>query len=405
MGFRFMKKFIEKIIEKFMKRSHKNTKESERISLRTLRNSTFRIDLQLFARAEDEGRTEEPTAHKERKSREEGKVARSQELVSSLVLLFVLLGIWILGTYIMDSFKRMFYQSFQVLNQPFHLNNLNFYLGNALWHIARVALPIFLLAWVVAFLSNVIQVGFFFAGKAIKMDFKKVSFTTNKMFSKIFFSRQTLVNLVKSILKVAVILLVVYMFLDWKKFLLLGSINMEINQAFGFVTELAFYVSGVSALVFFVLSIPDYFFQKYEHRENLRMTRQELKEERKETEGDPHLKQRLRDRQREMMRRRMMEEVPKADVVITNPTHYAIALKYEAEKMTAPRVVAKGKDYIALRIRQIALENRVSLVENPELARSLFLAVEIGDDVPEEFYQAVAEVLAFVIRSREKIKV
>ena len=152
------------------------------------------------------------------------------------------------------------------------------------------------------------------------------------------------------------------------------------------------------------LSIPDYFFQKFEHRENLKMTRQELKEERKETEGDPYLKQRLRDRQREMLRRRMMEEVPKADVVITNPTHYAIALKYEALTMTAPRVVAKGKGYIALRIREIALENSVSLVENPQLAQSLFLAVEIGDEVPEEFYQAVAEVLAFVIRTREKMK-
>ena len=222
----------------------------ERVDLE--RQESFWIDLQLFARAEDEGRTEEATAYKERKAREEGKVARSQELVSSLVLLFVLLGIWILGTYIMDSFKRMFYQSFQTLNQPFHLNNLNFYLGNTIWQIAKVGLPIFLLAMVVAFLSNVIQVGFLFAGKAIKADFKKISFTTNKMFSKIFLSRQTLVNLVKSVLKVGVILLVVYVFLDWKKSLILGSINMEVNRAFSVITELAFYVGGASALVFFV---------------------------------------------------------------------------------------------------------------------------------------------------------
>ncbi|MDH5681139.1 MAG: flagellar biosynthesis protein FlhB [Spirochaetota bacterium] len=362
------------------------------------------IDLQLFAKPEDEGRTEEPTAYKQRKAREEGKVARSQELVSALVLLFSFITLWILGDYTFGQMKEVFKKMIINMDIPFTNGNLGYYLYNAIWDIFVITGPILLVTVVIAFLSNVIQVGFQFAPKAMKVDWKKVSFTANKMFSKIFFSKQTAMNLAKSVFKVAVVVAVAYSFVSWQKQTIINTINMDVAESFSTLTKISFYIAGTCCLIFLVLSVPDLYFQKAEHKESLKMSRHEVKEERKDTEGDPFVKQRLRERQRELMSRRMMDEVPQADVVITNPTHYAIAVKYDSDNMMAPLVVAKGQDYIALRIKEIAIENEVHIVENKALAQSLYPIVEVGDEIPEDFYQAIAEILAFVIRAREAVR-
>lgn len=363
------------------------------------------IDLQLFANPEDEGRTEEPTVYKERKAREEGKVARSQEIVSSVVLLGSFLTLWLTSEYIINESKNLFVDSFQKIDMAFVPGNINHFLLNAVWDLTKLTAPIMLITVVLAIISNVAQVGFVFAPKAMKVDFKKISFTTNKLFSKIFFSKQTAMNLAKSIFKVAVVVAIAVAFVQWKQREIINTINMDVGNAFTSLSMLSFYIGVTSCVIFLILSIPDYFFQKMEHKESLKMTRHEVKEERKDTEGDPQIKQRLKERQRELMSRRMMEEVPNADVVITNPTHYAIAVKYDAENMLAPMVVAKGQDYVALKIKEIAIEHQVHIVENKPLAQSLFASTEVGDEIPEEFYQAIAEILAFVIRARDAVRV
>ena len=365
----------------------------------------YSIDLQLFAKPEDEGRTEEPTQYKIRKAREEGKVARSQEMISAVVLLGSFIALWLLGDYLMDKMKKIFQSSIINMDMPFTEGNLNYYVSNSIWSLVELSAPIFLVSIVLAFLVNVVQVGFQFTPKSMKFEWKKISFTANKMFSKIFFSKQTAMNLVKSILKVGVVLAVTYFILQWKQYTIISTINMDVAKSFATHSEIAFYIAVVSCIIFLVLSIPDYFFQKIEHLETLKMSRHEIKEERKDTEGDPHIKQRLKERQREILTRRMMDEIPKADVVITNPTHYAVAIKYDSDKMAVPMVVAKGRDYIALKIKEIAKENDIYIIENKPLAQSLFASVEVGEEIPEDFYQAIAEVLAFVIRAREAIKV
>ncbi len=175
------------------------------------------------------------------------------------------------------------------------------------------------------------------------------------------------------------------------------------EKAIAFTADLAAQVVIRTLGALLVVAFADYAYQRWEHERNLRMTRQELKQELKETEGDPQLRSRIRQRQREIARRRMMAAVPKADVVVTNPTHYACALSYVGPTMRAPRLVAKGQNYLALKIREVAREHRVPVVENPPLARALYVAVEIGDEIPPDLYRAVAEVLAFVYRLRGKV--
>ena len=183
---------------------------------------------------------------------------------------------------------------------------------------------------------------------------------------------------------------------------IMSTIDMGIAQGFLLFLSMTFKLVMIASGILLLISIPDYFFQRHQHIESLKMTRQELKEERKLLEGDPHLRAHLRERQREYARRRMIQEVPKADVVITNPVHYAVALKYEVLKMSSPYCIAKGQDHIANRIKTVAEDNEVPVVENKPLARELYKRVDIGDEIPEDLFTAVAEVLAFVYKLKDK---
>ncbi|MMZ58200.1 Flagellar biosynthetic protein FlhB [compost metagenome] len=180
--------------------------------------------------------------------------------------------------------------------------------------------------------------------------------------------------------------------------------RVSVDDAFGFTAKLTLNLGLKIGAALLVISILDYIYQKYEHEKNLKMSKQDIKEEYKKMEGDPLIKGKIRERQRRMALQRMMQEVPKADVIITNPTHFAVALKYDGSKMDAPEVVAKGQDYVALRIKEIAKEHGVVTVENKPLARALFQRTEIGDSIPGDLFQAVAEVLAYVYKLKGKIK-
>jgi flagellar biosynthetic protein FlhB len=369
-----------------------------------LKNLTlpFPFDLQLFA-AEDEGRTEEPTEYKKRKAREEGKVAKTPELPSALVLLF---GFFLL--FLMS--KSLFRNAIHMME--FYLNlvpdvvqsgeNILFLLRPVLPILIKLAVPILGVVFIAALIGNVIQVGLQFSTKPIQPDLERINPNPARFVTKILFSRQAAVNLAKSIFKIAAITVIAFFFVKKDVHAIMQTVDMGVLQAMYLCFSIAFKLVMIISGILLILSIPDYIFQRHEHIESLKMTKQEVKEERKLLEGDPLLRARMREKQRDYARRRMLGEVPKADVVITNPVHYAVALKYEALMMGAPICVAKGQDLVAEKIKSIAEENGVATVENKPLARELYRRVDVGDEIPEDLFTAVAEVLAFVYKLKKK---
>jgi len=362
----------------------------------------FHFDLQLFA-AEDEGRTEEPTEYKKRKAREEGKVAKTQELPSALILLFGFFAIFLLIKVISRNLMGMMQLYLGSVQQVVSSGeNIVFLMRPILPIIVKTIGPIVVVVFIAAIIGNVAQVGFQFSIKPIQPDVSKINPNPIRFFQRVLFSKQTAVNLGKAIFKIVTIGVVAFLLIRRDIATIMLTIDMGLSQGVYIILSMAFKLVMIVSGILLILSIPDYIFQRRQHIESLKMTKQELKEERKLLEGDPLLRARMRERQRAYARKRMMHEVPTADVVITNPIHYAIALKYEALRMSAPSCVAKGQELLAQRIKDIAEEHDVPVVENRPLARELYRRVEIGDEVPDELFTAVAEVLAFVYKLKAK---
>ena len=367
---------------------------------RTLVSSVaFDVHLQWFA-AEDEGRTEEPSEHKIRKAREEGKVARSSDVSSSLVLLAGISALGLLGGYILRSCLQMLTFFLSRATSPDALNGglMSAFMS---W-LAKIAFPVLLIVFVVAILGNVIQVGFLFTVKPITPDFNRIVPRIGRWLQRSFASGEALFNFAKSMVKIAVIGVIEYLNISSEIPHLTRLALSGFFTGVSLISRLAFRIVLESAIAFLVFSAADYRFQRRQHIESLKMSKQEVKEERKMYEGDPLIRSRLRERMRDIMRRTMLKAVPKADVVITNPTHYAVALEYNRALMVAPTVVAKGADLVAQRIREVAVENGVPLMENKPLAQALFREVEIGDTIPEKFYDAMSIILAEVYKLGKK---
>jgi flagellar biosynthetic protein FlhB len=351
------------------------------------------MDLQWFA-AEDEGRTEEPTEYKLRKAREEGRVAKSQELVAALGLLFPALAILFLGNYILRTCVEMIRFYFSRVSE-FGIRDG---VAAAVFfrYFTRLALPVAVSALAAGIFSNMVQVGFLFTTKPLSPDFSKVVPRFGRYFQKTLFSMEGLFNFAKSLAKMAIIGTVAYVLIRSKIEVLLRLQTADLWMGFTTVAGLAARLLIISALLMLILSIPDMLFQRWQFRESLKMTREEVKEERKMYEGDPHIRARIQRRMREFMGRNMAVNVAKADVVITNPTHFACALEYDGDTMPAPILSAKGADELAFRIRGIARDNDVPLVENKPLARALYAEVEVGENVPVMYWEAIAQILARV---------
>lgn len=265
---------------------------------------------------------------------------------------------------------------------------------------AFVLLPIMVIAVIASLAGNFFQFGLLFTTESLKFDLKKIDPLKGL---KRMFSMRAIIELLKSVLKITFIGSVTTV-------ILLMNIDDVLSLSFKSpwvtlitVGKLTVIMGIAASLTLFCVAILDYFYQKFDYEKNLKMSKQDIKDEYKNTEGDPLIKSKIKQRQREMAMRRMMSEVPKADVVITNPTHYAIALQYDDESMDAPKVVAKGTDFIAQKIKLIAKENDVVMVENRPLARAMYDQVEVGGRIPDEFFKAVAEVLAYVYRIKRKI--
>jgi flagellar biosynthetic protein FlhB len=355
----------------------------------------FDVHLQWFA-AEDEGRTEEPSEHKIRKAREEGKVAKSAEFSSSLVLLAGIATLGVLGSYMLRSFAEMLRFFLSIAATPGAFNG-SLLIALLSWTV-KIGLPILVVAFVVAILGNVIQVGFLFTAKPITPDFTRIIPNFGRWLSRSFGSREALFNLTKAIVKIALIAAIAYLNIRAEIPRLTRLAMSPFFAGVSVISQIAFRILVEAAIAMLAFSAIDYWFQRRQHIESLKMSRQEVKEERKMYEGDPLTRSRLRERMREIMRRNMLRAVPKADVVITNPTHYAVALEYNRTIMPAPTVVAKGADVMAQRIKEVAAENNVPIMENKPLAQALYKEVEIGDAIPEKFYEVMSTILAEVYR-------
>jgi flagellar biosynthetic protein FlhB len=350
-----------------------------------------RIDLQWFAAA-DEGRTEEPTEAKIRKAREEeGRVVKSQELVGAVGLLLPALAILIMAPYLLRTFVEMlrFFLSRIAELDPSADSRL---FGVFLMYFVRLALPILAVALVAALFSNIAQVGFLWTTKPMAFKFSRVVPNFPQYFSKTIFSANGVFNFFKSIVKMAIIGGAAYVIVrsDIERILSLESAGVYFSLTT--IATLAVKLLIVAALLLLVLSIPDYMFQRWQYRESLKMSLQEVKEERKTDEGDPHVKARLRARMRQLLSQNIAQNVPKASVVVTNPTHFAVALEYNFS-LYGPRVSAKGEDELAQIIKRIAREHDVPIVENKPLARALYAEVPLGETVPEKYWFVISEIL------------
>jgi flagellar biosynthetic protein FlhB len=344
-----------------------------------------------------DSKTEEPSSKRITDSEKKGNFAHSREINSAFVLLSALLGFMILGEQstrnIMGSWHGMIAESgsLQLTAQELAsviAKTMNGFLG--------IIGPFLLLVMVGGLMSNMVQLGGLrFSTDPLTPKFSKLS--PLKGFGRIF-SKNTLMELFKSIFKVSIISVISFFVIKshWNE--IPALMGFGVGQTLSFMGMVALEIIFYVLLVMIFLSLLDYAFQRFTYLENLKMTKQEVKEERKETDGNPQIKQRIRTAQMEMARKRMMSAVPDADVVVTNPTHISIAIKYDPDKSSAPVVVAKGVDHIAMRIREVAKENGVPLVEDKPLARALNKTVEVGQLIPSSLFKAVAEILAYVYK-------
>ncbi len=341
----------------------------------------------------NEERTEQPTEKRRREFREEGQVAQSREVNTALLLsCFLLLWFFYAPNFVdgvMDLLHGFWANPAQMDLSP---DSAPGWLILVLLHLAELFWPLLLLGMIIAVLASYIQIGWLFTVKPMQPKLSKLD--PIKGAAK-FVSKRSAMELIKSLLKIAVVAVVAYFALMDLVVPSMELLDRPVSEILAFIGRGAAEILLKSCLALVFIALLDYAFVRWEMEEKLKMSKKQLKDEHKETEGDPLLKQRMRSIQRDMARKRMMAEVPKADVVITNPTRLAVALSYEQKIMEAPEITAKGQGKVAEKIREIAVENDVPIVENPPVARGLH-ALEVGDAIPESMFKAVAEILAYV---------
>ena len=350
--------------------------------------------------AEGQEKTESPTAKKRSDARNDGSVAKSPEVNSVFVLLLGIMLLRITGAGMLNDINSFIRHCIE-LTSITDMSDLRLMeLGrSAITFLIKIILPFAGTIMIAGILANIIQVGFMFTTKPLVPKFSKIN-PLKGLKQK--FSMTTLVELAKSILKVSIIGYVAYVTVKAEYELLVMLAETSLMSIWDFLTAATFTIFIRICIVLLIIAVLDYSYKRYEHEKKLKMTKQEVKDENKQMEGDPLVKGRIRSLQREMARRRMMGEVPKATVVVTNPTHIAIALLYEPEKNDAPLVVAKGKQLIAQQIKKIAAEHGVPTVEDKPLARAMYDKVEVGFPIPAEFFTAVAEIMAYVFKLKNK---
>ncbi|WP_232697047.1 flagellar biosynthesis protein FlhB [Brevibacillus daliensis] len=358
----------------------------------------FQMDLQYF----NGEKTEKATPHKKQESRKKGQVSKSADLAPAVTITSVFFLLMVAGPWMLELCLHIVRETLNhYLNWEIAYGNLQAITMQIVSDAALIIAMVFAVCYLVVVTVTYMQVGVLFSTDPIMMKLEKLN--PIEGFKKIF-SMRSLVELLKSVLKITAGMIVVSMILwgikDQIPLLYFYSLEGLLQFAGDRVVSL-----GISVGVLLtILAIMDYMYQRYDYEKNLRMSKQDIKDEHKKMEGDPLIKSKIKERQRQMAMRRMMQEIPNADVIITNPTHFAVAIKYDSTQMVAPTVIAKGQDFLALKIREIAKKNRIVTMENKPLARALYHQVEIGQQIPEDLFKAVAEVLAYVYKIQGKTK-
>lgn len=351
------------------------------------------INLQLFA--ENSDKTEKATPKKRQDLRKKGQVMQSRELPANLILLILFISMRILGNFLYQESRAVFHMFFTEtstfsLEDPSEIMRLATFV---ILQIAKMTAPFFLIAILVGVLGTYVQIGFLFTFEPLKPKFSNIN--PLKGLKKLF-STRSLFELAKSLAKVVVVAWVAWSSIQGEFTNMMKLMDLELGPLALYIINAALDIAIKICFALLAITVVDFFFQWRRHEKDIRMSKQEIKEEYKQMEGNPEIKSKIKQKQREVSMRRMLKDVPKADVVITNPTHFAVAIKYDPEKMPAPYVLAKGVDFMAQRIKDVARENKIHLMENKPLAQALYQSVDIGQAVPPDLYKAVAEVLAFV---------
>ena len=366
------------------------------------------LNLQFFGKDGPGGeKTEEPTAKKLDDARKEGQVAKSKEIGNAFMLITVFLLLRFTYNFLQSGFLQLFRGAYgripELIKMPMGLIEIGDFgrlIRDGMTSILILLAPFLIVGVVVAFLGDFIQIKWKVTSKPLQPKLNKLSPISG---IKRIFSANSLVELVKSIAKIGLIVYMVISTLKDKYDVISLLFQMPLLQGVGLSCQLAMDLGFKCSVVYMIIAILDLVYQKRKFKKDQMMTKQEIKDEYKQSEGDPQIKGKIRQKMREVSQRRMMQDIPKADVVITNPTHYAVAVRYDSEQEAAPVVLAKGEDYLAQKIKEVAKEHKVEIVENKPLARMLYHNVDIGEQIPPELYQAVAEVLAMVYHMQGKI--
>ncbi len=361
-----------------------------------------RIHLQWFA-PEDEGKTEDATEYRLKKEREEGRVPKSPDLVAAIGLLLSAITLAIIGPWMFSMLRAMTVWFLTVSIEIDPTTDAGPVARVFFSYFSRIVLPIAFVSMIAGVFGNVLQTGFLFTTKPLKPDFKKVAPKFGQYFKRTLFSGEALFNLAKSLFKVGIIGVVSYLNIRAEMPRLSRLYTSTVWNSVSFVAGIVIRIIIEAAILMLALAVPDYLFQKHQFKKRLRMSKQEVKEERKMFEGDPMIKGRLKDRMRDIMSRNMAVNVPKADVIVTNPTHFAIAIEFDPMTMAVPTITAKGADEMAFRIRSLAKDSGVPIIENRPLARALYADADVGDPVPEAYYEAISRILAHVAKIDKRV--
>ncbi len=347
-------------------------------------------------------KTEEPSQYRIDEFRKRGQVASSHELTSVLILFAAIMTLGFSIVYMYELFSTyiewLYLQDAKEIYQETKFKKI---IEESAFTAFKAVAPMFLMVFVVGFLSNVAQVGWLFSPEILSLKFERINPLEGM---KRLWSMKSLVTAVKGIFKFIIILGISYYIIKTQMPKYMGFLHSEFVSSFAYGKELMIQLSAAIVGGLIIIALGDFSWEKYSYRKKLMMTKEEAKKEHREHEGNPEIKQKIKSIQREMSQKRMMAKIPEADVIVTNPTHLSIALRYDSENMVSPQVLAKGADHLALKIREIAKAHNIPIVENVPLARAMYKTIKVGGYVPRDLYKAIAEVLAFVYKLKRKNK-
>jgi flagellar biosynthetic protein FlhB len=348
---------------------------------------------------ESQEKTEEPTGRRQNKARSEGMVVKSEEVNNAFFLTMAIMLFVMMGSLLFTKFRLYIADSLGDLNYDLTDSTVVSLYKTHTWRFLSMVLPFGIMAMVSAVISSIVQHGWLFSTKLLKLNWKLLDFGA---LTKNIVSIDALQKLLKSLVKIVVLFFITYMTMKKDILGFMNLVDVPVEETFRFIARMTMKLLTNLLYIYLVIALADFAYAQYKHKKDLKMSKSEVKDEYRQMEGDPQVRSKIRSLMLEESRKRMMAEVPNADVVITNPVHLAVALRYDPDANNAPLVIAKGKRLIAQRIKEIARENDIPIVENPPLARAIYKSVEIGREIGSDLFNAVAEILAYVYQLKNR---